>query len=194
MTKGLSLQNIFMLVVKIKTLMKEPSLLLSAVFCNANPILCMHAIFNLPSNDADALKLLCSLHFSLLQHYLKRREIKSKQTYLIGKKEIKILALFSYYTIVYLLYITFATTFFMEYSNPSNAIQDYFMCEALGYNPSQPCASPDDIAFSVSAAVTLGVLLEATFPLANLIFVIDGGGAKKLLKKLTSWITKIFKN
>ena len=111
----------------------------------------------------------------------------------IGKKERKILALFSYYIIMYLLYIVFATTIFIGYLNPDDTIQEYFMCESLGYNPSQPCVRPDSISSQVSGSVILGILLEVTFPLANLVFVVDGSRAKKLLKNIASWIIKNFK-
>ena len=97
----------------------------------------------------------------------------------------KILILLSYFMIIFILYILAISLLYFIFSGLGQDVIDYFNCEAMGYNSSQPCADAiGQIFASLNVFNIIGILLEVTFPLANLVYVINEGRAKKVILEI----------
>ena len=94
----------------------------------------------------------------------------------------KILILLSYFMIIFILYILAISLGYFLFSGLGQDVIDYFNCEAMGYNSSQPCA--DAIGQIFTSLHIISILLEVTFPLVNLVYVINEGRAKKLILEI----------
>ncbi len=107
------------------------------------------------------------------------------ENYYIGRKEIKIVALLSYYFIVFLFYITFSIVLILLLSEQDGFSLDDFFCEAIKLDPSQSCTS-SGATHSTNAFFVSTVVLDVLYPLVNLLYVSDGLYFMKVMKKITN--------
>ncbi len=93
------------------------------------------------------------------------------EKYYIGRKEIKLVALLSYYFITFLLYIIFSIVLIL------------LLSEQDGFSLDDTSSGATHITNALAVST---IVLDVSYPLVNLLYVSDGLYFMKVMKKITN--------
>ena len=105
------------------------------------------------------------------QQGLFRKKIKNSK-FKISIAEKKLLFVFTYYIIFIAIALTYYSVTIRDYAYLIVEVEKYFMCEAFGYNPDDPCPKNYE-QYTYTWLSTVTYLLMNFVPTINLIFVIN---------------------
>ena len=152
--------------------------LLLTTSCLMNSTVTLHNSTNFGVKILRYLKL--STHMQ--QHHGLFRAKESKTPFKIGTAERKILITLCYYVVLGVITLASVITLSTRNVNP-DVVRNYFLCEALGVDPENPC---DKSVFEdrVAGPVVISLIsaLLGLLPAVNLIFTVNITDLKKLCR------------
>ena len=141
---------------------------------------------------ANKLISLCclSIHSSLIQKFGIIKTIRSVSKSPLNSTELKLLLVFSYFTLIEILFVLRAS---LTYEDFQDALEEYFTCEESGVDPSNPCVRNFGRVVAI-CAFTAQYSCILLIPAVCSVFVMDVGAVGASIKKIFLYIVSSLKS
>lgn len=114
---------------------------------------------------------------------MKKLLLKQKPTAKIGKAEVKIFVIMSYYILLGVILISALAYTHATADEVVVASQEYFICQSAGIRPDRDCGNAPEVhVHTLHNIIYTGLFLEILMPIVFLIFIIDWKGSHTCLK------------
>ena len=143
--------------------------------------------------DQTLLPLLNLLSYQLQQQDLFRMKL-SKQPFKIGTAERKVLIIFCYYVLLFVIALTTFTDFTRTFTGLGTKLAEYWQCELSGVDSENAC---DEMKTSfhvpgLTALSSISYILLGLLPAVNLIFAVNINELRQKFRTLCGRITKLY--
>lgn len=133
------------------------------------------------------------LSYQLQQQGLFRMKL-SKQPFKIGTAERKVLIIFCYYVLLFVITLTTFTNFTRTFTDLGTKLAEYWQCELSGVDSENACdeRKASFHAPGLTALSSISYILLGLLPAVNLVFAVNINELRQKFRTLCGRITKLY--